>query len=83
MNGDAEIVGLDAVSLSRLITARGVSCREVMRAYLAQIDRLTPKVHASVTRQDRTDPPKEADEPAAHLTRGARKGRRAGSRTRA
>lgn len=48
-----DIVSLDAVSLSRAIHARDVSCVEVMNAYLAQIDRLNPAVNAIVAMQDR------------------------------
>ncbi|SAL26407.1 amidase [Caballeronia arvi] len=48
-----DIVSLDAVALSRAIHARDISCVEVMKAYLAQIDRLNPMVNAIVAMQNR------------------------------
>ncbi len=47
-----EITRFSALQLSRSIHAREVSCTEVMRAYLAQIDRLNPRVNAIVSLQD-------------------------------
>ncbi|OYU99235.1 MAG: amidase, partial [Burkholderiales bacterium PBB5] len=69
-----DIVQLDAVSLSRAIAERSVSCREVMLAYLAQIDRLNPKVNAIVSLQDREGLLKQADARDAQLARGERMG---------
>ncbi|MFO1268158.1 MAG: amidase [Rubrivivax sp.] len=43
-----DITSLDAISLSRAIHARQVSCREVMQAYLARIHRLNPAANAIV-----------------------------------
>jgi amidase len=43
-----DITALDAISLSRAIHARQLSCREVMKAYLARIDRLNPQANAIV-----------------------------------
>ncbi|NBF04524.1 amidase [Pseudomonas sp. Fl5BN2] len=43
------IVDLDALELSRAIHARELSCREVMQAYLAQIERFNPQVNALVS----------------------------------
>lgn len=43
-----DIVELDAVSLSQAIATRAVSCVEVLQAYLAQIERLNPRVNALV-----------------------------------
>jgi amidase len=40
---------LPAVELARLIRQREVSCTEVMRAHIAQIERVNPKVNAIVT----------------------------------
>jgi amidase len=40
---------LTATELARRIRQREVSCEEVMRAHLAQIDRVNPKVNAIVT----------------------------------
>src|SRR5687767_10699002 len=42
------ITDLDAHALSRAIHARAVSCVEVMRAYLARIHRINPKLNAIV-----------------------------------
>ena len=46
-----EIVAWDAVTLSRRIHARDVSCVEVLDAFTGQIDRLNPAVNAIVDRQ--------------------------------
>ncbi|AOE87249.1 amidase [Pseudomonas sp. TCU-HL1] len=43
-----EIVALDALPLSEAIRSRQLSCREVMQAYLEQIDRFNPQVNAVV-----------------------------------
>jgi amidase len=43
---------VDARDLARQIRGRQVSCREVMSAYLAQINRLNPRLNAIVTRLD-------------------------------
>ena len=48
-----DIVGLDAVALSRAIHQRELRCTEVLDAYLAQIDRLNPQVNAIVAQQPR------------------------------
>ena len=40
---------LPARKLARLIRARKVSATEVMRAFVAQIERVNPKVNAIVT----------------------------------
>src|SRR5262245_22373079 len=44
-----EITDLDAHALSRAIHAREVSCVEVMRAYLARIQRVNPRFNAIVS----------------------------------
>ncbi len=46
--GGDDITSLDAISLSRAIHARKLSCREVMLAYLARIHRLNPRANALV-----------------------------------
>ncbi|MGI4982870.1 MAG: amidase [Janthinobacterium lividum] len=46
----SRIVDADALTLARWIRTRAVSCREVMHAYLAQIDRCNPAVNAIVSR---------------------------------
>ncbi|WP_256672050.1 amidase family protein, partial [Pseudomonas sp. SG-MS2] len=43
------IVALDAQALSEAIHARQLSCREVMQAYLAHIERFNPQVNALVS----------------------------------
>lgn len=48
MGSSAEIVALNALDLSEAIHARDYSCREVMRAYIAQVDRLNLVVNALV-----------------------------------
>ncbi len=47
-----DLVLLDAVELSWSIRRREVSCVEVMRTYLAHIDRFNPAVNAIVSRAD-------------------------------
>jgi amidase len=47
-----DVLDCDALTLSRRIHARSVSCREVMAATLARIDRLNPRVNAIVSRRD-------------------------------
>jgi amidase len=51
----------DAVTLSRRIHHRDVSCREVMEATLARIERLNPPVTAIVSRSDPDALLREAD----------------------
>ena len=46
--GSSDITELDAITLSRAIHARRVSCREVMAAYLARIRRLNGRCNALV-----------------------------------
>ena len=46
---------LTAVELSRAIHARQVSCREVMEACLARVDRLNPTVNALVSLRPRDE----------------------------
>jgi amidase len=70
----SDIVELDAVALSRAIAARGVSCREVMSAYLAQIERLNPQANALVSLLPAEELLRQADERDAQLARGQRLG---------
>jgi len=74
MNTATRIVELNAVSLSRAIAERQMSCREVMQAYLAQIERLNPKVNAIVSLQPPEGLLAQADERDAQLARGERMG---------
>lgn len=66
----SEVVTLDAVALSAAIKARQISCVEVMAAYLAQIERVNPRVNAIVSLQDREDLLCQAKERDAQLSRG-------------
>ncbi len=74
MDTATDIVSLGAVDLSRAIHARQVSCVEVMRAYLGQIERLNPQVNAIVALQDPADLLKQAGARDADLARGESRG---------
>ncbi len=65
-----EITGWDADTLAGHIRARDVSCTEVMEAYLAQIDRLNPRINAIVALQDPDGLMAQAAERDAELARG-------------
>jgi amidase len=65
-----EIVALDAVALSSAIKSRRVSCVEVMRTYLDQIDRMNPRVNAIVSLQPRELLLAQARERDVQLARG-------------
>ena len=47
-SGSNDITELDAVSLSRAIQTRQLSCVETLDAYLVQVARLNPQVNALV-----------------------------------
>ena len=68
------IVTKNAVELSNLIRSKLVSCKEVMTAYLDQIDRFNPKVNAIVSLQSREGLLQQAEERDQQLARGERKG---------
>ena len=68
--GAADIVMMDAASLETLIRSRGVSCVEVMNAYLDHIENLNPKVNAIVALQDRPGLLAQARQRDAQLARG-------------
>ena len=63
-----DITALDAISLSRAIHARQVSCREVMQAYLARIERLNPRANAIVNLVPAEQALAEAERCDAELT---------------
>jgi len=65
-----DIVSLDAVDLSSAIRSKQVSCREVMQAYLGQIDRLNPKVNAIVSLQDKDGLMRQADARDHQISQG-------------
>lgn len=64
------IIAMSALELSAAIKSKAVSCRDVMSAYLAQIDRVNPKVNAIVSRVDSAELLKQADERDAQLAKG-------------
>jgi amidase len=65
-----DLVALSATALSAAIHRRDVSCREVMQAHLAQIERLNPRVNALVSLQPPDDLLRQADARDAQLARG-------------
>ena len=65
---------MDAVSLSEAIAVKRVSCREVMAAFLDQIERFNPKVNAIVSLQPRHALLEQAEERDRELARGQRRG---------
>jgi amidase len=64
------IVAMPAHALSDAIRRREVSCVEVMRAYLAHIDHVNPKINAIVARRDPDALLREAAERDAQLDAG-------------
>ncbi|UMZ13446.1 amidase [Pseudomonas sp. MPFS] len=68
------IVELDAQALSRAIHGRELSCREVMQAYLAQIERLNPEVNALVSLCEPEILLDQADERDRQLLQGQSQG---------
>jgi amidase len=66
----ADLVMMDAVDLAATIHARQASCREVMTAFLGQIDRFNPKVTAIVSRVDADALLFQADARDDQLARG-------------
>ena len=70
MTDQHAITQLSAIELSRAIHARDYSCREVLLAYLAQIERLNPQVNALVSLVDPDQLLAEADARDRQLERG-------------
>jgi ureidomalonase len=70
-----DLVEHDARELSGLIERREVSCVDVVRAHLDQIDRFDPQVNAIIARRDPDAVLAEAAERDAQLARGERAGR--------
>ena len=66
----SDIVNLSAVELSDAIKGNAVSCVEVMKAYLAQIDRVNPTFNAIVSLRDRDELLFEAAQKDSELTKG-------------
>ena len=65
---------LDASALSQALAARFLSCRELMQATLARIERLNPTYNAIVSLQDGDALLAQADVRDAQLARGERMG---------
>lgn len=64
------ITELDAVALSQAIRNRQLSCLETLDAFLAQVDRLNPRVNALVALQERNELRRQAMARDAQLARG-------------
>jgi amidase len=69
-SGTSEIVQADAIELARRIKSREWSCREVMQAYLRQIEQFNPLVNAIVSQQDAELLLTESDDRDGRLARG-------------
>ena len=70
----ADPTELDASALSQALAARRLSCRELMQATLARIERLNPTYNAIVSLRDGDALLAEADGRDAQLARGDRMG---------
>ena len=68
------IAGLDALALSEAIRSRAMSCTEVMKAYLAQIETHNPRVNAIVSLRSASELLAEAKTCDAELARGQWRG---------
>ena len=55
-----DITDLDALTLSKAIKDKTVSCQEVMKSYLDQIKRYNPKINAIISMQSEEKLMKEA-----------------------
>ena len=73
-SGSNDITELDAVSLSRAIQARQLSCLETLDAFLGQVAQLNPQVNALVALQPAEELRQLAKHLDAELTRGAWRG---------
>lgn len=65
-----EVVLLPAHELASKIHGRELSCREVMQAYLAHIERFNPQVNALISLQPADELLAQADERDSQLARG-------------
>ena len=72
---NSDLVLMDAVRLAEAIAAKRVSCREVMHAFLDQIEHFNPRVNAIVSLQPREILLRQAEERDRELARGQRRGR--------
>ena len=73
-SGSNDIIELDAVSLSRAIQARHLSCVETLDAYLGQVARLNPQVNALVALQPAEELRQQGQHLDAELARGVWRG---------
>lgn len=71
---DEEITGLSATDLSDAIHDGRASCLDVMKAYLARIERLNPAINAIISLRDTETLLAEAAAHDADLTRGNSRG---------
>ena len=69
-----DITELDAVSLSRAIKSRKLSCLETLDAFLGQVERLNPRVNALVALQPANEMRRQAQDLDAELARGEWRG---------
>jgi amidase len=60
--GPSDIVALSAIALGRAIHSRQLSCRDVMKAYLDQIERFNGDANAIVALREREELLREADD---------------------
>ena len=70
----SEICFMSARELANAIRRRSISAREVMSAFLGQIERINPKINAIVAKLDDEKCFALADEADRHLARGERVG---------
>jgi len=68
------LTDLSGADLSARIHARELSCRDVMQAFLAQVDRLNPEFNAIVSRVDSERLLQESDSCDRELARGSSRG---------
>jgi amidase len=73
-NSVSGLVLMDALALSKAIAAKEVSCREVMAAFLDQIERFNPKVNAIISLEPREVLLQHAEERDRALAGGQRRG---------
>jgi hypothetical protein len=74
----SNIVDLSAVELSDAIKDKVVSCVDVMKSYLAQIDKLNPTFNAIVSPRNRDELFSEAAQKDSELAKGIYHGRISG-----
>ena len=73
-NALSSLVLMDALALSKTIGAKEISCREVMAAFLDQIERFNPRINAIVSLEPREELLQQAEDRDRELARGQRRG---------